>query len=541
MKISAYSLNGFSKTVGKLIISLFFIILMNLVISGKANAQVDPAFENNYNSYGTNEASSTTYNTNSAIKLNSHNAIQILMIDFLSAISCQLAGVDPTNPDAKCLGVNRNTGEIGFVENGGGAILVVAKMIDKTLTPPTSSMQYIAYLKNNFGITKNAYAQAQPTNPCLSSNRGIGFCALEPLLPAWKVMRNLVYLLFILVFIIVGIGIMLRLHIDPRTIMTIQNQIPKIIVGILAITFSFAIAGFLIDIMWASVYLFIGTIATATNMSFNNVIELTHATDPFQAVNAAWQVANPQPSNGPLDFDFQIGIYDIASRTATSFSDIVEASLREIADLGWLWNLFGFGIDILATIILFIAIIILLIRLFIVLILAFVNIILDVIFAPWWILAGLLPGGPLGLGAWIRDMIANLAVFPLTLSFMLLGAYLMREFYRTSEADQLAGLNFPMLGSSVNGQAIAALIGFGFILMLPNLLKTTKAALKSPNMSFGPMFGPVGSATGIFSGVARGGIDEAANSAAQDNNPSRRKNALIKGAYITGIARRISR
>ena len=49
---------------------------------------------------------------------------------------------------------------------------------------------------------------------------------------------------------------MLRLKIDPRTVMTIQNQIPKIIIGLILVTLSFAIAGLLIDIMWIAIYLF---------------------------------------------------------------------------------------------------------------------------------------------------------------------------------------------------------------------------------------------------------------------------------------------
>ena len=89
---------------------------------------------------------------------------------------------------------------------------------------------------------------------------GTGFDGLKPLLPLWTVFRNIVYILFVLVFVIIGVAIMLRLKIDPRTVMTIQNQIPKLIIGILLVTFSFSIAGFLIDIMYTSIYLIGGAV-----------------------------------------------------------------------------------------------------------------------------------------------------------------------------------------------------------------------------------------------------------------------------------------
>jgi len=477
----------------KLVISLFLLSAFYFLLAA------NPTNAQNYSDE--KYSASSTLNTSSNVALNSHNAVQVLFIDFLSAISCQLSGIDPTNPDGKCLGVNRETGEIGFVENGGGAIAVMGRLIDMTLTPPTSSLQYIAYLRDNFGIAKNAYAQEGVVNPCINGSNGFGFCSIEPLLPIWIAMRNIVYLIFILVFIIIGMGIMLRLHIDPRTVMTIQNQIPKIIVGILAITFSFAIAGLLIDFMWVTIYLFASVIISATGLDPNAAIKITQATDPFQAVNAGWNAVDPNAG---------FGIFDIASRTATSFSDIVEASLMEFSkELGPLWNLFGGALDIIITIILFIAILILLIRLFITLLMAFVNIILDIIFAPWWILAGLLPGGPLGLGAWMRDLIANLAVFPVAIGFMLLAAYLMSAFTAKERVvSDLSGLNFPMLGASANPAAIGVIIGFGFILMLPNLLSSVKVALKTPKMNFGPMFGPVGAAVSYPKNVASsvGGI-----------------------------------
>jgi hypothetical protein len=492
MKASVQAISIFIKkvTIAKVLLLPSILIICLFLFSGIAKAQDTYPDVIKYNTYSINS------NVNPDVPLNTHNGIQILFLEFLSTIHCQLTGVNPLGEGNKCLGVDKETGKIGFIEEGGGAVMVIGSLIDSLFIPPASGIGYLAHLKNDFGITKKTYAQSGPQE-CLNSANGIGFCAIEPLLPVWKTMRNIVYLLFILVFIVIGMGIMLRIHIDPRTVMTIQNQIPKIIVGIVAISFSFAIAGFLIDVMYLSIYLFTSTIAQATPgvLDLNNSLRITQATDPFQALNTSWQIATGE----------EVGIWHISERTAGAFAGIVVSALTEAQGaLGFLWDLFGGMIHVFGTIFLVIAIIILLIKVFIVLLLAFLNIILDIIFAPWWILAGLFPGGPLGLGAWIRDLIANLAVFPVTIGFMLLGSYLMNAFY--SNSDQFGRMNFPLLGSAgTNSQAIAALIGFGFILMLPNLLKATKAALKTPNMNFGPLFGPLRSSGGIITSIPKRG------------------------------------
>ena len=58
---------------------------------------------------------------------------------------------------------------------------------------------------------------------------------------------------------------MLRIKIDPRTVMTIQNQIPRVIICIILITFSYAFAGAMIDVMWAVTYMGVNKITQTVN------------------------------------------------------------------------------------------------------------------------------------------------------------------------------------------------------------------------------------------------------------------------------------
>jgi len=194
-------------------------------------------------------------NTNPDVPRNLHTYTQNVMIEVLSSLLCQVAGVDPINPTQSCLGVDIKTKKIGYVQGGGGALGVMSQGIAILYTPALHTGDYIRYLGQSFGIAKPAHAQ------------GVGFDALSPIIPLWTTFRNVSYLFFILIFIVIGVGIMLRSRIDPRTVMTIQNQIPKIIISLILITFSFAIAGFLIDLMYITIYIVYGLLATSGNVS----------------------------------------------------------------------------------------------------------------------------------------------------------------------------------------------------------------------------------------------------------------------------------
>src|SRR5258708_166357 len=182
-------------------------------------------------------------NTDAGVPQNTHTLSQSLLYDLLSAASCQIAGVDPATSDHRCLGINPSTGKLSYINTHYGLIGMTSGLIGATFNIPVDSRTYIGYLQHNFGVTKAVAADTTTDN-------SIGFTGLKPLLNIWASFRNITYLLFVVVFILVGIAIMLRVQIDPRTVMTIENQLPKILVGLILVTFSYAIAGLLIDLMW---------------------------------------------------------------------------------------------------------------------------------------------------------------------------------------------------------------------------------------------------------------------------------------------------
>jgi len=135
----------------------------------------------------------------------------------------------------------------GQIAKGG-----IIPVMGQTLTafyryPPASSTEYFADVLDNMGLPGAQKALAQ----------GTGYNMLSPFLPIWKAFRNIAYSLYIIIFVVIGIMIMLRTKVNAQTIITIQTALPNLLITLILITFSYAIAGFLLDLMYLLIYLFV--------------------------------------------------------------------------------------------------------------------------------------------------------------------------------------------------------------------------------------------------------------------------------------------
>lgn len=436
-----------------------------------------------------------------------HNYTQRAMIEVMSALICQIAGVDVINPNQPCLGIDRETGSIGFVKNSGGAIGAMSGLIAGTFVVPVHFSDYLAYKANSFGLIKKTYAQT--INCSTSAPNGIGYCGLQPVLSLFTLFRNIAYVLFVFVFVIVGLAIMLRVRIDPRTVMTIQNQIPKLIVGLIMITFAYAIAGFLIDLMWISVYFIINTLSPATQAQ--EIAGWTTGT-PVNFISNLFNISGAGFSGG--------GIGAIAGAAAQSInaliSDLGKALLgaNSCSIAPWDWGgciangfigVIAWFIGVLAFLIFLVAIFVQLFKLWFALLKCFINVLLAVILAPFWILAGLIPGASpnLGWGGWLRNLAGNLAPFPAILFLFLIARTIVANFTNSTQT-----FNPPLLGNITGGGQEAvmygALIAFGFILSAPSIVEQVRKAFNAGGLGGG--IGGLGAGQALVGGFVGGSM-----------------------------------
>lgn len=517
-------------------------------------------------------------NTNPDVPKNLHTHTQSVMIEVMASMICQLTGRDVISRNQTCLGVDQQTGKIGFAPSTnpgkiGGAIGMTTDVIAMTFTPLIHTGDYVSYLAQNFGITKSAYA----------ANTGTGFDSLSPIMNLWVAFRNLVYFFFIAVFIVLGFGIMLRVHMDPRTVMTISNQLPGIIVAILLVTFSFAISGFLIDLMWTSIYVTSNVITSVTTgkkdaagkdiplISQETAQGVVQSTNALEAANYLGgedkKTLNiPVPLVGDIDTGWSGGLARIADAPSAAFADqmpklfdnpygqiatgilgaVIGRHVTDVAKgtakgglslvngilglvrlgkitppvtpvtaaisaasniLDGIFGIVGFGvgayygqdlaniaIQMIAFLVIAIAILWALFRLAFELIKSYIFILLDVVFAPFWILGGLIPGSSIGFGAWLKEIISHLSVFPVTIGMFLLGSAFMKAF----GAKAAGQFTPPMIGNS-NAEGFAAFIGLGIILMTPQVLTMMKELIKAPSFKqTGAIAGAVGFGMGAI-------------------------------------------
>jgi hypothetical protein len=323
---------------------------------------------------------------------------------------------------------------------------------------PASTGQYIAYVGKNLGLIKNAEAQ------------GYGFTALSPILEIWSLMRNIALVGFVIIFVVVGIMIMLRKQIDPRTVVTVQLALPKIVISLLLVIFSYAIAGILIDIV---------TVLTrlgATILQGQHYIAYVPGSD----ANARNAALNRLLSANITELWGQLYNFNIV---ANQFRGLEEG-------LGQIRTLLGIAFQGgLAQTVLLIALFIALVRTFFMLLTAYLQVTLRIIFAPLQFLFYAIPGQGGGFGGWLRGMLSEILVFPLVF-FMLSLAVMFStqtadtQYWHTNATysnDISSGDNLWKTGNQVFGNqgywvapalgnwgpAVGPLLGLGIMLTIP--------------------------------------------------------------------------
>jgi hypothetical protein len=383
-----------------------------------------------------------------------------------------------------------------------------------TNPPEVSGVGYVRDTLSNFHLV-----------PEVSAQEGFGFNNVKTVLNLWKAVRNVAYALSTIFVVVLAFMIMFRVKINPQTVITVQSAIPKVVVALILITFSYAIAGLAIDLM----YVVIGVCSTVFEMFFPSA--------SFNITSGGW--FNIMTS-GVLG----LGILGNYIAYAILFFVSLTVSLSSITPLsGFLAPIYA----ILSFIIMIVLILLFLwhsIKVFFLLFKTLANIYISIIFAPLQIGMGIINSN-MGFGSWLKDLIANLAVFPLVsalfgmalifagISFIsglthLIGsasliaaltsfsntptmAILLRIAANTNPSD--TGGTWPLLISGTNyaQSLIYAGISFVIITMIPKAADIIQGFISGKPFAYGTA---VGEALGPVRGVGDLGFKTAAGATA---------------------------
>lgn len=359
----------------------------------------------------------------------------------------------------------------------GGALGTTNQLIASLYRPQASGLEYIAQSVDTF-LGKPAYAQ---------SNDGLR--SLQPLIPIWRGFRNLVYILTSLIFVAVGVLVMLRVKTSPQTIVTIQNSIPKIISTLILVTFSYAIAGLLIDLMNVIQGIFIALLFTVQGKSLDQSLFQQSFTENITDLGVK-EFSFASLSHPNLSSVYNLSFRLLPLNTLLLLGGLVGAVVGIFAGVGSGTFLATFGFMTMTGIVIVLLVLVIMVliwqlQFFFGLIKNYVSVIFKVVLAPLEIGAGAIPGLKVGFGSWLLQIVANLAVFPISLGFMVM-ANLIIEGVQNG-IGQKNPLWMPSIMNpsgnlvewfaSVSGGLPAAAIGLSAIFLISKLPKTIPEAI----------------------------------------------------------------
>ncbi len=369
--------------------------------------------------------------------------------------------------DPSEIGQAKNSSEPGLLSAGG---MIIAGIYT---SPPASGVQYLADLGQKLKIVKPAFADDET----------FGFSIMKTTQPIWRTFRNITYILFVLILIVMGFAIMFRVKISPQAVITFQTALPRVIIALILITFSYAIVGLIIDI---GIYLS-GLIANI----FKDIAIQSHLPGINILINVdEWAVSVITP--GPLQpLTKPIGM---ALLYATSISALFLMLI-----------LLTPGIGIILTLIIGLLLLIAFFRTIWTLIKAFAMVVINLVFAPFRILIGVLPGSS-AITDWLKDVVANVAVFPAILAMFFVGTYLIAGGIMSgigNTIENVAGLFGPeevsfweKLGEAIGLEIfnvfiamLFPLIGIMIIFLIPKISEIIQSFITKKPFAFGTAMG----------------------------------------------------
>ncbi|MCL4208731.1 hypothetical protein KJZ63_03840 [Patescibacteria group bacterium] len=328
-----------------------------------------------------------------------------------------------------------------------GAIPTTGKAIsDVYKNAPASGQTYVADLLHNMKIG--------PAQPAYAQVGGLGFAALEPILGAWKQFRNIAYMFFIIITLVIGFMIMMRQKVGGQAAVTAQQAIPNVVIALIGVTFSYAVAGFMIDLMYVFMYLMAGLFSDTVNSDAitKNILELGFSLFVDQNVFGTSYEAVGSFTENALTGSGVEGIAKVV--TGLSFAIIIA--------FAYLFAIISLYFELLKT---------------------YVSIIINIVLSPLLLMLGALPGRNDVFQDWVKSLLGNLVAYPVVLLLIIIHKLL------TSGTAADGGFLPPYLMGRGNGGAITTLVGLGVMLIAKDLVVQAKKSVNPKGSGIFEQFG----------------------------------------------------
>lgn len=402
----------------------FFFLLFSFAIPVSAQNKITPTLGDYQRALGGNQYNKETFDFQSLIGLSS------------GLVTMLMGCVDPTCPP------NLQTGIIPTVN------LALAGLY---IHPPASGAYYLADLGDRMHIVKPAYAQT-----------GTGFQVLEPFRNIWRAVRNITYILFVVGIVGLGLSIMFRTRISPQATITIQSALPRVVLALILVTFSYPIVGFLVDLLYLIFGLLVWGLQTMQLYSFadaqyywNEYLRSDIGTTYGFITSKGLEGAGDIFRSGTLPtwmltiggmIAVAAGVLGFTTATAVTTKVAMASQLMPLI-LGLAFAFLFFLFKVLLT-----------------LARAYLGLLIHLIFGPLMILFAVFTGRGVWEG-WLKGVVANLLVFLGAGIIVFVVEILRRQIDFAWANNSLWGP--PYLGA--NAMVLNALIAFAGLAIIPSL------------------------------------------------------------------------
>lgn len=335
---------------------------------------------------------------------------------------------------------SEEAGIVGAIPTTSNAIAAVYK------NAPASGQTYVADLLHNMKIG--------PAQPAYAQVGGLGFAALEPILGAWKQFRNIAYMFFIIITLVIGFMIMMRQKVGGQAAVTAQQAIPNVVIALIGVTFSYAVAGFMIDLMYVFMYLMAGLFSDTVNSDAitKNILELGFSLFVNEDVFGNSYEAVGSFVENALGGGAGAEIAKVV--TGLSFAIIIA--------FAYLFAIISLYFELLKT---------------------YVSIIINIVLSPLLLMLGALPGRNDVFQDWVKSLLGNLVAYPVVLLLIIIHKLL------TSGTAADGGFLPPYLMGRGNGGAITTLVGLGVMLIAKDLVVQAKKSVNPKGSGIFEQFG----------------------------------------------------
>lgn len=322
-------------------------------------------------------------------------------------------------------------------------------------------------------------SQEEESSPVLDTS---GYSYLKDSLKLdklWGQSRNLAYVFFVLAMIVIGFMIMFRNKIGGQLLVSVGNSIPQLVICLVLVTFSFAIAGLMLDLGRASMRVVERVFITAqeatgdTSPAVMNIKgigrlndQLMFSFNPFDMISTGvkkvpliggllgkgvdgiagiweesggvgtgmvwtnlaltlfkWSRSLGAVKNNELvdvDITGEAGVVAAMAGTSIEVSGPVEALVDVTLTKGQVAILAFFFIILLFIVVCLYASV----KLFITIVTTYIKIFVNIIIGPLQIASGAIPGNFSAVGNWFKGLVANVLVFPVIIVILNLFNYL---------------------------------------------------------------------------------------------------------------------